>query len=219
MDQRALYQSMRNVVGTTLRELRFTRGLLSEFAVPLASDILEEGPGIYDLFAPLLSTRLTAKRARIHGTLDLRNILWLGKDVRIVDLEGDRTRTAPDRRRKRCPIRDVASMIRSYHRLSATVCFDPALVREDDRPFALLWSDAWADWVGAAFLAGYLEEGRDLSFLPLDPDELAMLVDLYLLEATLADLRKTLLENPSRADVALHGLHRLLARAAGLTPG
>src|SRR5690606_42163763 len=57
-----------------------------------------------------------------------------------------------------------------------------------------------------------LEEGADLPFLPLDPDELALLVDLFWLETTLAELRRVLLDNPLRADVALHGLTRLLRR-------
>src|SRR5690606_14607837 len=117
-------------------------------------------------------------------TLDLRNILWPGKDYVIVDFEGDRYRSAADRRRQRSPLRDVASMIRSYQRLATTVCYDPALVRDDDRSLALPWTDVWAEWIGAAFLAGYLEEGADLPTLPPDPDELAMLVDLFLLEST-----------------------------------
>lgn len=216
MDQRSLYQSMRNVTGTTLRELRLSRAALTSFGASLAKEVLDFGPTIYDLFAPLLTSRITAKRARIHGTLDLRNMLWLGKDYTIVDFEGDRQRSVADRKRKRSPLRDVASMIRSYQRLATTVCFDPALVREDDLELALPWTDAWADWISAAFLGGYLEEGADLPFLPPDPDELAMLSDLFLLEATLIDLRRTLFENPRRADVALHGLHRLLRRITSM---
>lgn len=212
MDQRSLYQSMRNVAGTALRELRLARSALSAFARPLAEEVLAIGPAIYDLFAPLLTMRLTAKRARIHGTLDLRNVLWLGKDYVFVDFEGDRRRSPADRRRKRSPLRDLATMLLSYQRIATTACFDPALVREDDRDLALLWADAWIDWIGAAFLGGYLEEGADLPFLPLDPDELALLVDLFWLETTLAELRRVLLDNPLRADVALHGLTRLLRR-------
>ena len=50
MDQRSLYQSMRNVTGTTLRELRLSRAALTPFGAPLASDVLSLGPTIYDLF-------------------------------------------------------------------------------------------------------------------------------------------------------------------------
>src|SRR5690606_33992862 len=159
MDQRSLYQSMRNVAGTALRELRLARSALSAFARPLAEEVLAIGPAIYDLFAPLLTMRLTAKRARIHGTLDLRNVLWLGKDYVFVDFEGDRRRSPADRRRKRSPLRDLATMLLSYQRIATTACFDPALVREDDRDLALLWADAWIDWSGAAFL-GRSEERR-----------------------------------------------------------
>src|SRR5690606_31190455 len=92
MDQRSLYQSMRNVTGTTLRELRLARGKLGSESAALADAILAMGPTIYEFFGPLLTMRLTARRARIHGTLDLRNILSIGKDYVIVDLEGDRRR-------------------------------------------------------------------------------------------------------------------------------
>ncbi|HEY0840396.1 MAG TPA: hypothetical protein VGD74_09440, partial [Vulgatibacter sp.] len=160
---------------------------------------------------PLVEKRLTAQRARHHGSLDLSKFLFTGKDFVIIDLEGDKARAMAERRRKRSPLRDVAAVLRSYWRTATSVLLDPGLVREADRAAAAPWAEAWRTWVGAAFLGSYLDTAWDARFIPENRNELSMLIDVFLIENTLAELGSMLDENPQRADVPISALRILLA--------
>ena len=54
-------------------------------------------------------------RIRIHGDLQLGQVLWTGRDFVFLDFEGDATRPISERRIKRSPLRDMARMLRSFH--------------------------------------------------------------------------------------------------------
>ena len=209
-DQRSSYQTARNVTGKVLRKLRVAVPHLARDTQAAAQSVLERSEQIYGLLRPLIEKRLTAQRARHHGSLDLSKFLFTGKDFVIVDLEGDKSRAMAERRRKRSPLRDVAAVLRSFWRTSTTVLLDPGLVRESDRAMAAPWAEAWRVWVGAAFLASYLETAWDARFIPENRNELSMLLDVFVIENTLAELGCVLDENPSRADVPLMALIALL---------
>jgi maltose alpha-D-glucosyltransferase/alpha-amylase len=66
-----------------------------------------------DYLQTLRDRRIHATRIRYHGDFQLGQVLHTGKDWAIVDFEGDPRRTIGQRRIKGCPLRDVASMLRS----------------------------------------------------------------------------------------------------------
>jgi len=210
MDQRSSYQTVRNVTGKVLRKLRLSLPNLSPETQETAQSVLDRSEQLYLLLRPLIEKRLTAQRARHHGSLDLSKFLFTGKDFVIIDLEGDKSRAMAERRRKRSPLRDVAGVLRSFWRLATTVLLDPGLVRESDRPMAAPWAEAWRTWVGAAFLGSYLDTAWDARFIPENRNELSMLLDVFLIEHTLHELGSILDENPARADVPLTALVTLI---------
>ncbi|AKU93291.1 Trehalose synthase [Vulgatibacter incomptus] len=210
MDQRSTYQTMRNVTGKALRRLRISLPRISTEFQPAAQEILQRSLQLYERFRPLLDRKLEALRMRHHGRLELARFLFTGKDYVIVDFEGDKARPLPERRRKRSPLRDVATMVRSFQRVASTVLFDPALVRPEDHGTAAPWAVAWWTWVSAAFVGSYLETVGDAAFVPKDRDELGLLLDAFLLETTLAELEATTADNPLRGDVPIFGLLALL---------
>lgn len=217
MDQRSTYQTMRNVAGRVLRSLRAATPKMKPDSAAVAHELFDRQGEIYERFAPLLDRKLTALRGRVHGDLSLARFLYTGREFIIVDFEGDRSRTLVERRRKRSPLRDVASVIRSLHRVALTAMLDPALVREGDRALATPWADAWGSWTAAAFLQCYLDVASATPFVPADPAETALLLDTFSIEYLLWELGGILEENPRRADVAMHGL--LLMLEAGPEAG
>jgi len=190
LDRRSKYQSMRNIVGKTLRDLRASLTRLPSRALRAAHLLTDSPERVQRVFEPLLTRRLAGLRIRTHGDYHLEQVLYTGKDFVLIDFEGPPLELA-ERRRKHSPLRDVAGMVRSFHFAAFTAWLDGVVVREEDRELAAPWADAWHRWVSAAFLAAYLEATSGASFIPA-PDELALILDTYLLEKAFAELRDEL---------------------------
>jgi maltose alpha-D-glucosyltransferase/alpha-amylase len=208
LDQRSVYQTKRNLTGKVLRQLRSAR--LEGRVAELAHQLLSREKDIYERFEPLLRGRLTAQRSRIHGDFHLATVLWTGKDFVVVDFGQDPNKPLPERRRKRSPLRDVASMLRSFD-FSATMALrDPATVRESERGAAEPWAKLWATWAPATFLSAWLETSGDAPFVPHQRAELEMLLDTQLLEKALDELGAELGKRDDWAFAALRALLEMM---------
>jgi maltose alpha-D-glucosyltransferase/alpha-amylase len=209
LDQRSVYQTKRNLTGKVLRQLRSHRseGRLAE----LSQQLLAREKDLYARFEPLLHRRLTAARGRIHGEYHLANVLWTGKDFVVVDFGQNPNRPLPERRRKRSPLRDVASMVRSFDFAATMALRDPATVREMERGNAEQWAKLWGTWTPAAFVSAYLEASVTSPFVPKDRSELWLLLDTQLLEKALDELGNELGRREDWAFAALRALLDYLA--------
>jgi maltose alpha-D-glucosyltransferase/alpha-amylase len=206
LDQRSVYQTKRNLTGRVLRQLRTQRfeGRQAE----LVAELLSQERELYKRFEPLLHTRFTAARGRVHGSYELSNVLWTGKDFVVVDFDQDPDRPLSERRRKRSPLRDVSSMIRSFDYAATMALRDPATVRESDRAAAEPWAMMWSSWTPAAFLGAYLDASAQSPFVPKDRDELWLILDTQLLEKAIEELGAALVRQ--REDFAFAALRSLL---------
>jgi maltose alpha-D-glucosyltransferase/alpha-amylase len=191
LDRRSKYQSMRNLVGKTLRLLRENLDRVPEPLLERTRDVLVHPERALRLVEPLLKQRLTGLRIRVHGDYHLDQLLSTGKDFVIIDFEGTPNETLAERRRKHSPFRDVAGMIRSFHYAAFTTLLDGTVVREIDRPVATPWADAWRRWVSGAFLRAYLDATANARFLPA-PDELPQVLETHLVEKALLELANEL---------------------------
>ena len=63
----------------------------------------------------VVTRRPAGKRIRCHGNLGLGELLFTGKDFVIIDFEGEPDVSLGERRVKRPPLGDVATMVRSFH--------------------------------------------------------------------------------------------------------
>ena len=157
LDRRSKYQSMRNVMGKTLRLLRENVRRLPAAAQPVAQVILAQSDVVSQLFEPLRSQRLGAMRIRVHGDLHLGQVLHTGKDFVIIDFDGSAAEMLTERKRKHSALRDVAGMIRSFHYAAYGAPLEGSVVRREDRELAAPWADTWHHWVAGTFLRSYLE--------------------------------------------------------------
>lgn len=212
-DRRSAYQSMRNLIGTTLRALRSTVRKLPQEAISDAETVLAHEKTLYRKVEYLLSSRLTALRMRHHGELGLDTILHTGRDFVIVDFDGDRARPLPERRRKRSPLRDVAWLIGSLHEAARSAFNDPNIVREADRDALAPWREQWSAWTSAMFLGAYLDAVGDADFVPDGSDELEQLLHRLLLERTLGRVAHLLAVESNEVAVPLAELVALLRDA------
>jgi maltose alpha-D-glucosyltransferase/alpha-amylase len=211
LDQRSMYQAMRNTTGNVLRALRAALPRLPKETAEVAKDLLSRYQDLYTQLEPLLAAHLTAVRCRRHGDFHLGSTLFTGRDWSMIDFDGRVGRPLPERRRKRSPLRDLAGMVRSLQHVAFSTLLDPSVVREADRPAARPWAWLWYSYTAASFLAGYFETARDAAFLPRDKSETALLLDLFLLERTMKDLDGTLQADLPQVGVVLEFLVRQLA--------
>ena len=209
--RRSLYQSVRSLVRTTFDLLRRRLTSLPERAREPAKAVLAVEDALLRQVRTLLERRISPLRIRIHGDYHLGQVLYTGKDFVIVDFEGEPSRSLSERRFKRSPLRDVAGMIRSFE-YAAEYGLRHGPGRAEDVPALLPWARLWNRWASAAFLAGYVQAAHQGPFLARDAGELSALLDFYVLDKAVYELRYELNNRPDWVDIPLAGVLRLVER-------
>ncbi len=211
--QRSIYQSMRNLVGQVFPLLNKQIPKLREVEANLARAVRDQQGEIMSRFRLILERKITALRTRCHGDYHLGQVLFTGKDFVIIDFEGEPARSLGERRLKRCPLRDVAGMLRSFHYAVHTGLrqqLESGLVCGDTCPDMMRWAQFWHRWVCATFLAEYLQVASQGAFLPRSPQELEVLLEAYLLEKAIYELGYELNHRPEQVEIPLRGILQLL---------
>jgi maltose alpha-D-glucosyltransferase/alpha-amylase len=182
---------------------------LGEEVRPEAEKVLKlEGP-ILDRFRQILDKKMTAMRIRCHGDYHLGQVLFTGKDFVIIDFEGEPARPVSERRLKRSPLRDVAGMLRSFNYAALSKLKSNA-IRPEDALQLKPWAAYWTLWVSVSFLKGYLEATRQAVFMPKSPDEITLLLDIYLLEKVIYELSYELNNRPDWVGVPIAGILEMM---------
>ncbi len=211
--QRSLYQSMRNHSGQMFQHLKSHLKTLRGTVLDEALKVLDLQSEILNRFRTVLSRKITAKRARIHGDFHLGQLLYTGKDYLIVNFEGEPAKPLTERRIKRSPIRDVAGMFRSFHYAAYTSLFGhlgTAMVRPEDLAALEPWARLWNVWMCSTFLNSYLEHATPAGLLPDNRVDINILLNVYLLEKALYELSYELENRPDWVRVPLIGILQLL---------
>jgi maltose alpha-D-glucosyltransferase/alpha-amylase len=176
--------------------------------------ILDLEDEIMGRFRRLLELKIDAARIRIHGDYHLGQVLWTGRDFVIIDFEGEPARPLGERRIKRSPLRDVAGMLRSFHYAAYT-----ALARETSDPvsdnpaFLEPWALFWYQRVGATFLQAYLDATPPGGILPPEGQQMRVLLEVFMLEKALYELRYELNNRPEWARIPIQGILQQLETA------
>jgi maltose alpha-D-glucosyltransferase/alpha-amylase len=204
-----LYHGLLAQMNKSLDALRQNVERLSGAAQDEARAVLEQQDTLRERFNALRDMRISGMRTRHHGDYHLGNVLYTGSDFIIKNFDGDYTRPMSERRIKRSPIKDVASMVRSLHYVSHAVLFNhvPGIVTTQDADWRLeRWAKAWYQWVSALFLRGYFETAGAADWLPQTQPETKALLDAYALEKGLMEIEYELENRPDWIRIPLHGV-------------
>jgi len=147
---------------------------------------------------------------RCHGDYHLGQVLRTEFDFVILDFEGEPDRPFDERREKRCAMKDVAGMIRSLHYASCTTAVGmlPTPVKAISHPGN--WQRFWYENAAAAFSVAYKDTAEGQSFLPADWEVFYKLLDLFLVEKVLYELRYEINNRPDWVQIPLAGLNAVL---------
>jgi maltose alpha-D-glucosyltransferase/alpha-amylase len=208
--QRSLYQSFRGQSRSTLaavrRVLRARRSVVEHVAadlerlVGLESRLVERFSGVRD-------HRIDTSRARVHGDFHLGQVLWTGRDMVIIDFEGEPSRSIGERRIKKSPLVDVAGIVRSLRYATSVALFEQAergfIGVDGSAGTAERWGDWWRGWIEALFVWRYLSRVDGSPLVPADPDDRRLLLDAYAMEKALYELRYELQYRPEWVGIPL----------------
>jgi maltose alpha-D-glucosyltransferase/alpha-amylase len=211
VDQRQFVQQAESLAGETFGQLRAAWAQLPEAARPCAAAVLPLEAAASEAFRHFADTPVHVAKIRCHGDYHLGQVLVADNDFVILDFEGEPARPLVERRQKQVALRDVAGMIRSFHYASCAA----ANAAKQQTPAALVgpidaWAGAWYFWTSVAFLAAYRNAAAGSVFLPGAPAEIQRLLDAYLLEKALYELRYELNNRPDWVALPLEALWSLL---------
>jgi maltose alpha-D-glucosyltransferase/alpha-amylase len=212
----SLYHGMLGRMTRTVDQLKVHRSRLPEAVRPDAEALLGLQDRIRERLRFLRDQRIAAQRIRIHGDFHLAQVLYTGKDFVMIDFEGDTGRPLSERRIKRSPLQDVAGLVDSLYTISHGALFGEApglIVKPGNSAAMAAWARYWSLTVSRAFLESYLLTPRVAALLPEDPQQLRMLIRLYVLDLALRKLAFDLGHAADRIRMPCRLIHDLVEAA------
>ncbi len=200
------------ILGQLNRSFELLRSRTRSLPVTAQADIAEllnrEG-GIRAQLLLLRDKRVSGNRIRNHGDYHLSNVLYTGSDWVITNFEGDAFRPLSERRIKRSALRDIATMLRSFHYVSHAALFGdiPGIVpSRESHPSLEAWAQRWYRWVSAIFLKEYLGQAAGAAFFPQQNDEFRVLLSAYMTERALVEIEYEMENRPEWIRIPVHGI-------------
>ena len=160
-----------------------------------------------------LGNASTLMKTRFHGDLHLGQVLVAEDDFYIIDFEGEPARPFAQRRAKHSPLRDVAGMLRSLNYAAWSSLFEagagePEKIKALEKPAA-----EWEHKASHAFMQGYEQTVKGCSSCPAAPETFTRLLNLFILEKALYEIRYELANRPSWLRIPVEGIMSLLTNS------
>ncbi|HEV3026759.1 MAG TPA: hypothetical protein VG457_04260, partial [Planctomycetota bacterium] len=189
--QRSIYQTLRKKATRAILLLRRTLKALSPDTTGDSKRFLALEARLLQAFQSILKKRLASVRIRCHGDLTLSRFLSTGSDFVITDWGGPVTGPFLDRRLKRSPLWDVASMLNSFRCAANTALtrqISSGEVAPDRWPTLLAGAAGWYAGVSAGYADAYRKAVEDARFGLGDAEEWDLLLRIELLEKILDEM-------------------------------
>ncbi len=161
--------------------------------------IIGRGEDVRERLAARAHVGIGGKQIRIHGDYHMGQTLFSPRGWVILDFEGEPARALSERRQKRSPLRDVASMLRSFAYVSSAV----------ERMRGRAAPEDFEQRARLRFLESYFSE-VDPTLLPAGESAVQNLLAIFELEKAIYELRYELDNRPDWVAIPVAGIVRLL---------
>jgi maltose alpha-D-glucosyltransferase/alpha-amylase len=209
--QRSVLQSMQGQLKRVFQTLQLQQSRLPQHFRKEALDVMNNEKLILKSFMRIKDKKFSASKIRIHGDYHLGQVLFTGKDFTVIDFEGEPSRSISERKLKRSAFRDIAGMVRSFHYAAFSSLLLKSTLPEDDLKFLEPWAHAWYFWASQIFIQSYLNTDQPLCFIPQERDEIALLLDIFLLDKAVYELGYELNNRPDKTIIPIKGIKYILA--------
>jgi maltose alpha-D-glucosyltransferase/alpha-amylase len=190
--QRSLFSAMVSLVREVFQNLKRNLNKLPQELQPEAEELLKHRDDVLGVFKKIYNKKLDVLKIRIHGYYTLSQVLLTGKDIAIHGYGGDPLRPYSERRLKRSPLHDVATMLRSFHNTVYEGFHQNHHMLKDNMSKYVPFIRLWAHYMGGFFIKAYLETVADSKFVPADKHDFRVMIQTFLLEKSLNDLNHAL---------------------------
>jgi maltose alpha-D-glucosyltransferase/alpha-amylase len=204
--QKSLYTTMRNQLKHVFSQLEKHQNLS-----PMIPHILSLETTILKHYQFLQEKNIEAYQMRIHGDFHLGQVLQTGKDLVIIDFEGEPLAPLSEKRLKKNCLQDIAGMVRSFHYALSVIFNQRKDQKEKLNPFFLPWYEKTKN----VFLQSYLQKMENSPLISIHPGELKSLFQVYLLHKAVYEVGYELNYRPDWIEVPLNGILLLLGEKNG----
>jgi maltose alpha-D-glucosyltransferase/alpha-amylase len=212
--QRSLFAGLQSLVRATFSDKKNQLEKIRPAWRQDAEKLLANKDVFLKSLKKIYSKKLDTLKIRIHGNYDLKQVLFTGKDVAILDFHGDPSRSYSERRLKRSALVDIAGMIRSIYYVAYEGLIINKIESAEEESKMMPFVNAWIHYVCGFFMDAYLKKVRDTGIIPANRDELRIMLENYLLEKGIYSLNYELNNRPEWVIVPLRSLLSFLARQA-----
>ena len=207
--QRSVYQSIRTSIKNTFRNLRHRDELktLDELNPVISGEDI-----LLNFAEQMINKKLDADKLRIHGDYHLGQVMFTGKDFVITNFEGVYSYPVSERRLKRSPLRDVASMLWSFYFAASqglSKYHNMGISTEKELEF---YSQQWWFCMSTSFLSSYFKTIKEAEFVPAEKETIDYLIMFYLLEKTVSELNNILFQSPEMLHIPLDLINYIIRR-------
>jgi len=211
--QRSLFSSLQSLVRSAFDSLKKNLKNLPEEIREEAEEIMNMKSEILQVLKKIFSKKITTMKIRIHGDYHLGQVLFTGKEFLIIDFEGEPARSFSERRLRRSPLRDVAGMMRSFHYAAYSVLLqNNNSIRQEDSERLEQWGEFWYHFVSKYYLKTYLKKVNGADFIPEDKESFDILLETFLLEKAIYELKYELNNRPSWVIIPLRGIKSIMKK-------
>jgi maltose alpha-D-glucosyltransferase/alpha-amylase len=194
---------------TTMDQLENRLVGFAEKQKEVAQSLLMQRGAIADRLQQCITGPVNTVKTRYHGDYHLGQVLLTGNDFVIIDFEGEPARPLAERRSKHSPLRDVAGMLLSFNYAAYTAfAKEVTELPEVAAKLESLLRD-WEAEVGRVFIAAYADTVPDSGLIDA-PTPLRGLLDLFLLEKLLYEVRYELDNRPDWVVIPLRGILEIM---------
>jgi maltose alpha-D-glucosyltransferase/alpha-amylase len=205
-DQSRWYSAIHFEADTVLRLVRSRAPTLTDRAAAAAQDLLAHAEPLLVRIRELCSGSVAGLKMRHHGNLHLGKVLLVADDLLITGFEGNASLTIDERRSKDSPLRDVATLLRSFDYARATALERVGMGRPDLREPLAPALDEWLRQSTEFFLQGYRRSVMESQCVPADDATFTTLITLFQIDDALHELRRELERRPAWIDVPIRAL-------------